>query len=263
MYYVSPLFILLVCLLGTSVVLEVNADTNDAWSLSKGSREEQIDFWEGEIHKLRNGDLAKANHALYSSRIALEEAKRRQGWFYTKPEDKARIKMLDEQYEKNLAEVAVLYRQEEMMLAKVKPLYGIISRHFVQEQRDTIASAVAQVQQISYDQAWYSSLFNLRDAETFTDLIVGFLVEWMVGYVIMYPFAVLYYAFWKAPWSIYAYSSGVTDVFVGVIAWIVSVFVMLLPVIALVGGFWYIQRNYGEHVLRSLNTARDRERRRQ
>ncbi|ORC90074.1 uncharacterized protein TM35_000091240 [Trypanosoma theileri] len=262
MYYISSLLVLLFCLLGTSVVVEVNADAKDAWSLSKGSREEQIDFWEGEIHKLRNGELAKANHALYSSKIALEDAKRKAGWIFTKSEDKARIKMLDEQYEKNLAEVAVLYRQEQMMLAKIKPLYGIVSRHFVQEQRDTIASAVNQVQQLSYDQAWYSSLFNLRDAETFTDIIVGFLLEWLMGYILMYPFAVLYYALWKAPWSIYAYSSGISDVFVGFMAWAVSVSVMLLPVLALIGGFWYIHRNYGDRVMQSLNTARERERRR-
>ncbi|KEG15242.1 hypothetical protein DQ04_00131010 [Trypanosoma grayi] len=251
--------LLLVCSL---LLLTLGTTAYDDKSLSKGSREEQIVFWEKGVRELRDGELSRAYSKLYASQHALDEANKRRGWLFTKEEDKDLIKNLDEEHKRNMAELAVLKRQEELMLAKIKPLYGIVSRHFVQEQRDSIANAVSQVQQLSYDNAWYTSLFNVGDAETFTDLIVGFLLEWLVGYVLMYPFAALYYTFWTAPWSIYAYSSGTSDVVVGLLAWCASVTIMLLPLLALVGGFVYIQRKYGDRVLEALHTARERERRR-
>ncbi|PWV12969.1 hypothetical protein C3747_47g127 [Trypanosoma cruzi] len=232
----------------------------DERSVAKGSREEQIVFWEKEIDRLRNGELAKAYQTLYTTQMALNEAKRHSGWLFTSKDVQARIKVLDAEYEKNMAAVVVLKREEEMMLAKLKPLHGIVSRRFAQEQRNAIVDAVNLVQQASYDQAWYGSLFDIGDAETLTDIIVGFLLRWLIGYVLLYPFAAIYYALWTAPRNIYAYSSGTSDIPVGVVAWCVSVSVMLLPVMALVGGFWYIRRHYGDRVTEALRAARERER---
>ncbi|RNF17836.1 uncharacterized protein Tco025E_04743 [Trypanosoma conorhini] len=253
---------LLLLLLGTvQAATGVAAEYGDR-SLAKGSRDEQIVFWEEEIDRLRGGDMAKAYQTLYSSQLALAEARKQSGWLFTSAEAKARIKMLDAEYEKNLAALTALKQEEERMLAKVKPLYGIVSRRFAQEQRHAIVDAVKQVQEMSYVQAWYNSLLDLGNSETLTDVIVGFLGQWLLGYVVMYHFAAVYYALWTAPWNIYAYSSGPSDVLVGVLAWCVCVAIMLLPVLALVGGCLYLRRYYGDRVAEALNRARNRERRR-
>ncbi|RNF09237.1 hypothetical protein TraAM80_02280 [Trypanosoma rangeli] len=254
---IAVLPLLLLWMLQTATGVAAGYDDR---SVAKGSREEQIVFWEQEIDRLRSGEMAKAYQALYSSQLALKEAKQRGGWLFTSADDKARIKMLDAEYEKNMAALTALKREEEGMLAKVKPLYGIISRRFAQEQRHAILDAVKDVQQMSYVQAWYNSLLDLGEAGTLTDVIVGFFWQWLVGYVFFYHFAAIYYALWTAPWNIYAYSSGPSDVLVGIVAWCVCVTIMLLPVLALVAGFFYIRRYYGDRVAEALNRARQRER---
>nr|CCC89903.1 conserved hypothetical protein [Trypanosoma congolense IL3000] len=213
--------------------------------VSLGSREEQIAFWEKEVQKLSTGSLLEAERQLRSAQYALEQANKQKSWFFASEHEKARIQQLDEEYRRRLNEVALLQKQEDMLLAKLKPLYGIVSQRFVQEQRETILSTLHKLKDMSYDQAWYSSMFNIREAESITDLLIGFFVEWFMSYVIMYPFASIYYALWTAPWSIYAYSSGPSDIVVGVLAWVVSVTFMSLPLLALGGGCWYIKRKYG------------------
>lgn len=72
---------------------------------------------------------------LYTAQTALDSARSREGFFYTRPEDKAAIRLLDEEYRKSLVEVNTLKEQEKLMLAKLKPLYGLVSTQFAQEQK--------------------------------------------------------------------------------------------------------------------------------
>ncbi|AAZ10574.1 hypothetical protein, conserved [Trypanosoma brucei brucei TREU927] len=259
-WVLKSVMLLLLVLITIKSVPEVVAAAQDK-SVSLGSREEQIAFWEGEIEKLRSKSLIEAERRYGNAKHELEEAKKNSGWFFVSEVDKARIKRLDEAYRERLAELSVLNKQEEMLLAKLKPLYGIVSQRFMQEQRDTIAQTLRTLQDMSYDQAWYNSLFNIREAESFTDLIIGFAIEWLSTYIFMYPFASLYYAFWSAPWSIYAYSSGPFDIVVGAFAWVASVTFMLLPYLALIGGGYYLTRSRGIHIsdmLRSFGARRRR-----
>ncbi|EPY26304.1 hypothetical protein AGDE_07686 [Angomonas deanei] len=131
-----------------------------------------------------------------------------------------------------------------MMLSKLKPLYGIVSREFVQEQKRSIKDSIQFAKDVSYDNAFYSSLFNIGDAESITDVIAGFFIQWVFNYILVYPFAVLYYAFWTAPRSVYAYSSGITDIVPGVVAYVVSVAVMCAPLVVLLGGMYLVKRKY-------------------
>eukprot|EP00796_Vickermania_ingenoplastis_P003653 gene3653-2588_t len=99
------------------------------------------------------------------------------------------------------------------MVAKLKPLYGVLSLQFAQEQKDQMASSISFVKDSSFQNAMFDSIFNIGSAESFTDVISDFFLQWVVCFILMYPFAVLYYALWSLPWSIYAYSSGFTSLF--------------------------------------------------
>ncbi|CCW67468.1 unnamed protein product [Phytomonas sp. Hart1] len=144
------------------------------------------------------------------------------------------------------------------MLSKLKPLYGVLSTQFVHEQKESIAHAISTVQKISYDNAWYGSLFRVGEAESLTDLIMGFLVEWLMGYIILYPFAALYYAVWVAPWSVYAYCSGFSGILPALLAYVIAVMIMFSPLLILMGGVYLI---YSKH-LRGMPNLSTRARRR-
>ncbi|KPA80280.1 putative mitochondrial hypothetical protein [Leptomonas pyrrhocoris] len=218
--------------------------SEDAKAVAQRSKDDQINFWEKEVQSLRRGEMQKAYERMYEKQRAVEVARKKEGFFFTKAEDKATIRLLDEDYRRSLIEVNQLKEQERLMLAKLKPLYGVVSYQFAQEQRQTIADSIKYVQTASYDNAWYSSLFNLGQAESISDVVVGFLQQWLIGFVCLYPFAVLYYALWAAPWSVYSYSSGIADLVPAVVAYAVSVFVMCLPLIVLAVAFYAVVRAY-------------------
>lgn len=252
---------LFICCLALSVAV-VSADfapasiEKDEKSITLRSREDQIHFWEGRLDTIRRGWKAGALNDLFRATEALGTAKKHSSWLFKSSDEKARLRLLDEEVAKQTREVQLVSHQEDLLIAKLKPLYGIVSRHFVQEQRNVIADSIKEVQRMSYDNAWYSSLFNLRDADSITDVIVGFLFEWLMGYIIMYPFAFLYYALWQAPTSIYAYMSGSGDIVMAVLAWLCSVTIMALPLLALgLGGFIFLKK-YGE----DIRMARERTR---
>lgn len=225
-------------------------------AVSKGSTDEQIRFWRREVDTLRATKIAPALQTLYTAQTALEKARRQQGFFYTTPEVKATIKLLDEDLRQSVVEVERLKAQENMMVAKLKPLYGVVSTHLAQDQKEAIAGAISTVQKMSYDNAWYSSLFNMDDAKSFTDVIAGFLMQWLVGYIVLYPFAVLYYAVFVAPFSIYQYMSGVSDIVPAVGMYLLSVGVMCLPLLALAVTAYMLYRKYGDRVREAMAQAR-------
>lgn len=233
-------------------------EKKDSTALSKDSREHKINFWQREIRLLRERQLDKARTRLYTAQAALAHARRREGFIYTSREDRAVIKSLDEDFQRALVEFQSLRNEENMMLAKLKPLYGVLSTQFAQEQKAAIGNSIATVQKMSYDNAWYSTLFNIGDAESLTDLIVTFLIQWVVGYVLMYPFAILYYALWVAPRSVYEYCTGLGDLGPALVAYCVSVFVMCLPLMALVCGLYLILKRYRDVIENSLRGSRRR-----
>ncbi|CCW59545.1 unnamed protein product [Phytomonas sp. EM1] len=230
---------------------EAVADTDKF--LVQRSREEQIQLWESKLIKLRQNELNDALTRLHRANADLEAAKKRQGFFYTSPELRATIRSLDEDVSKSLIEVKNIKDREKLMLSKLKPLYGVLSTQFVQEQKESIAHAISTVQKISYDNAWYSSLFRVGEAESLTDLILGFLLEWLMGYIILYPFAALYYALWVAPWSVYAYCSGFSGIVPALVAYLISVIIMFSPLFILIGGVYLI---YNKHFRGISNLSR-------
>ncbi|KAG5497215.1 hypothetical protein JIQ42_03695 [Leishmania sp. Namibia] len=248
--------LLLLCLLASTSPGNAWGSSEDAKAITRRDRDEQIQFWEREANALRQGEMTKAYNKLYKAQAALESARSKQGFFYTRPEDKATIRLLDEDYRRTLTEVNALKEQERLILAKLKPLYGVASLHFAQEQKRTISESIKAVQSLSYDNAWYSSLFSLGEAESFSDIIMGFIGNWIIGFVILYPFAVLYYALWAAPWSVYAYTSGIADLIPGVFAYIVCVLGMCLPLIVLALTFYLLVRYYGPQVQAAAQRAR-------
>ncbi|KPI84679.1 hypothetical protein ABL78_6273 [Leptomonas seymouri] len=232
----------------------------DAMAVAKRSKDDQIRFWEREVQSLRHGEMESAYRKLYHKQAALEAARKKEGFFYTKAEDKATIRLLDEDYRRSLIEVNQLKEQERLMLAKLKPLYGVVSLQFAQEQKQTISDSIKYVQKASYDNAWYSSLFNLGQAESLSDVIVGFIGQWLIGFMFLYPFAVLYYALWAAPWSVYSYTSGIADLVPAVVAYAMSVLVMCLPIIVLSLGFYVVWRAYLPKIQEAARRAQARQR---
>lgn len=208
---------------------------------SKGviQREMEIKFWESEIKALREGELQKAVNELTKAGIALESAKKR-GGFFPNAEAKKAVKVLDEEYHSRLRALANVRREEESMLANLKPLYGVLSLPFAQDQRDQISKSITYVKDVTYQSAMWDSLFDLSNAESFTDIIMGFFMRWLTSFVIVYPFAILHYALWALPWSIYAYSSGIDSFIPGIVVYVLSVGVISLPFITLVGGFFLV-----------------------
>lgn len=222
------------------------------------TKEEQLAVIHDQLHTLRTGPLHEASDRVHRTLSALEHTKKRSGWLYYTAEERAQIEHLDAELARHNRALAVLQQQEKALEKSIKPLYGIVSLPFYAEQRKTISTCISKVQEMSYNQAWYNGLFNAHRAESFTDLILQFFVEWFVGYVMFYPFAVLYYALWAAPWSIYEYSSGLEDIAVGAVAWLSGVFVMSLPLVALAGGVYFISTRYGENIMENMLNRRRR-----
>lgn len=250
--------VLVACVVVCAVSTHAWGTAEDAQSIAKRDKADQIQFWEREVNALRHGELQNTYNKLYKAQSALEAARRKEGFFYTRAEDKATIRLLDEDYRRTLIEVEAVKAREAQMLAKLKPLYGVVSLHFAQEQKRTISESIKTVQSMSYDNAWYSSLFSLGEAESFSDVIVGFLGNWVIGFVILYPFAVLYYALWAAPWSVLAYTSGIADVVPAAVAYVVCVLVMSLPLIILGLTGYILLRYYRPQLQAAARRARAR-----
>lgn len=241
-----------------------DADAGTHGSTSLARREEQIALYETELETLRDGKLREAMNNAYRTQEIIKKAKANSGWLYYTGEERDRIQRLDAEMDRNLKALAAVQAEEKAIQLRIKPLHGIVSFPFYVEQRSTIKSCVSKVQEIAYNNAWYSGLFNAHRAENISDLLIQFLIEWVGGYIIMYPFAVLYYALWAAPWSIYEYSSGsIMDVLPAVAAWLVGVLVMMLPLLALGGGLWWVFANYGDRMAAEMQRRREQQERHQ
>ncbi|TPP50878.1 hypothetical protein CGC20_25955 [Leishmania donovani] len=97
--------LLLLCLLASASSVDAWDSSEDAKAMAKRAKHEQIQFWEREVNILRQGELTRAYNKLYQAEAALESARAKQGFFYTRPQDKATIRLLDEDYRRTLVEV--------------------------------------------------------------------------------------------------------------------------------------------------------------
>lgn len=245
----------LVCCLVLSTAAAWGADSvenevNDL-ALEKRDKDQQLELLEYKVMQIRS-EKEEALRKLYEVSAARDQAQKRQGFFYTKKEDKANIKILDEEYKRAILVVESETKRENYVLAKLKPLYGVLSVHFAAEQKQIISEVIKSVQGQSYNNAFYSSLFSFHEAESLIDIIVGFLSTWVLGFLFMYPFAVAYYALWAAPWSVYAYSSGLFSIAPGIFAYATSVLVMCLPLIVLGSSLYIIWRHYEKDIVEIL-----------
>lgn len=199
------------------------------------AKEEEIAFWEKELLTLQETELRKAVEKVNRAGAALEQAQQ-QGGFFKTSKVRTAIRGLEDDYQSSLERLSRVQKEEQAMLARLKPLYGIVSIYFAQDQKDQMAQSIAFVSDVTFRSAMWESIFNIGEAENFSDVIKSFIAMWLVRFVLLYPFAILYYALWSLPWSIYAYSSGWYSIFPALGAYVLSVFIMSLPLITLVGG---------------------------
>jgi hypothetical protein len=221
------------------------------------NREEKIAVYHGDLERLRRADLEPALTNWMAKRQRYVTAKGNQPWLPSASQ-KEMLNGIHREMRGAEGALARVQKEETALVARLKPLYGLVSAEFVAEQRHSIASSLKKVNDIAYNQAWYESLFTMGSRESLQDVIVGFFVKWLMSYVIMYPFAVGYYALWVLPWSIWEYASGASDVATGAFMYLMWVGFMMLPVL----GFYVCVRlfaKYGAPYLARQAEARRRQ----
>ena len=226
------------------------------------SREEKIAYYEVELNQAREQETGPAMQEMLQRQRDVAAVRGNQGWF-TNAAEKESLRVAEERLRAAQMQVERAKSREVAVLKKLKPLYGLVSQEFFHEQRDSISGSLKKVNELAYNQAWYSSLFEMGRRESLTDVIVGFFMQWLMSYVIMYPFAVLYYAVWVLPWSIYDYSSTYGDVFTGSLMFAGWLLVMCLPLIALFVGGRYLVKHYGPYMAKMAEENRRRQQARQ
>jgi hypothetical protein len=218
------------------------------------SKEEQLAVYEEDLVYVRQHEVEPALSRVARLSQARQAAKQSSSWIPSS-EERQRIYAIEQELNAASQALVAAQNKELAIKSKMKPLWGIVSYQFMQEQQVTIKECIGKVSELAYHQAWWQSLFNAR-AESFTDLIVQFVLQWIMSYIMMYPFAAAYYAFWAAPWSVYSYSSSYQDLFVGFIAWLLSVIVMILPLVALGVTGYFVVRKYGPELQRRADEHR-------
>jgi hypothetical protein len=203
-------------------------------------REQQIARYEDARDRIRHEEVLPALRTLSHEQSRHAATKGSMPWFPS-GEQKRALDASEASVNRARAVVARAQEKEMAVTARLKPLYGIVSYEFMQEQQSSISGSIKKVNQIAYDQAWYQSIWDLGRRESLTDVLVGFLVQWIASYVLMYPFAVGYYAFWALPWSLWEYSSSSADVVTGLVSYAIWLTLMASPLIVLGVGIWYLR----------------------
>ena len=205
------------------------------------TKQQRIDMIEDEVDRVVEEEVRPALDGLLRLQMQHQQIKRNMPWFPS-AEEKQRLAAVEAETQRATMALQRAQSHELVLRKSLKPLYGLVSYQFMKEQRENIVHSVKKVNDMAYNQAWYSSLFNSHRAESLTDVVVGFFMQWLVAYAFMYPFAWLYYALWSAPRSILEYSSSVTDFGTGVMMWAGWVTVMSLPMIIIGALIYYIAR---------------------
>eukprot|EP00758_Cryptobia_borreli_P010089 Tbor_TRINITY_DN5536_c2_g10::TRINITY_DN5536_c2_g10_i1::g.12789::m.12789 len=210
-------------------------------ALATGNREEAIMILEQEIDSLRKGRMAKAMHRFQTAVHARNSYKNNLPWFPNTAENK-RLGNLEEEVLRQEKALSIVLDEERALTTRLKPLHGVVSWYFAADQQRSIKSSIQTVSEMGYNNAWYSALFSIGEVESIQDLIMVFVGQYLMVFLIFYPFAILYFALWTTPWNIYEYSSSWLDFPSAIIAWISSVAVMVLPFAGFVFGGYVIVR---------------------
>jgi len=183
-------------------------------------------------------DVARANQRVNAIRSS-------QSWFPSASEKASLQAAQDAAYDAQRRLVAV-QEQERALVAKLKPMLGLVSMEFFGEQRGAIRESLKTVSKLASDNAWWHSIFNLGRAESLTDVLVEYALQYAVVYALAYPFAFLYFALWFAPTTIYAYCESVFDVPMALVMWVAWTALMSLPGIALYFGAKFVLKHLAE-----------------
>lgn len=208
-------------------------------ALMHGTREEKILIIQEDLRRLREHELAMALQRYSNAQAAVNMAKSSMGWFPSK-EDKERLVLLEATAQRHSDALTEVQNQERALEARLKPLYGIVSREFWIEQRRAISNSIETVHKMAVDNAWYSSLFSLGNVESLQELIIQAIGQYVIAGLLFYFFGLVFYALWTAPWTVYAYSSSVMDIIPGIISYFLAVGLMLLPLVACLGSLWAV-----------------------
>jgi len=204
------------------------------------AKDQKISQLENKLADVRESEVLPAADALSKRKSALLHAKEAAGWFPSSAQ-KEHIARLERETDQA---ALVLQRAEARALdlhSRLKPLYGIISTEYYEEQKAVFKKTLGFVSDAGYNNAWWSTLFNSRH-ESLSDLIIGFFVQWILSALVIYIPAGIWFLGWNTPWALWAYSSSWTDFFVGLFVWCLSVVVYLIPPALIIGAVYLLLR---------------------
>ena len=164
-----------------------------------------------------------------AKRAALNDARSKMPYFPSAAQ-KADVRDLEFEYNSAVQHLTHLQDKRTALLNQIKPLHGIWSVAFYEEQRGAIRDTMRSIHKNSYDNAWWSTLFNADSDSSFADVVIQFFTQWMLSYALMLPFAALYFIVFQTPYVIWQYSSRPSDLVTGLVAWVLSALAFLLPV---------------------------------
>lgn len=207
-------------------------------------KEEQMMILEQELNNIREGELIAQSNRVNTAQVSRDAVKRQMPWFPSASES-ARLQRLDDEVGKQRMSLEVVKQKEQALMNQLKPLYGIVSWHFVADQQIAIRNSMSTIVDMGYNNAWYSTLFSLAEAESLGEVLMTFVGQFVIALLVMYPFALLYFALWSTPWNIYYYSSSLVDVIPGIGMYFASVILMAIPFLILVGSLYAFIKIYG------------------
>lgn len=212
--------------------------------VKRDPKEEEIMILEQELDSLRQSELIAQANRLNTAVVSRDTVKRSMPWFPSASES-ARLQRLDDEVNRQRMSLEVVKQKEQALVNRLKPLYGIVSWHFVADQQLAIRNSMSTMTEMGYNNAWYTALFSIGQAESLGEVLATFATQFVVALLIMYPIALLYFALWTAPWNVYYYSSSIVDIIPGIGMYVASVILMALPFLVLVGGFYLFFKMYG------------------
>ncbi len=216
-----------------------NNNNNKNNQVAHKSREAKMFALEHDRDILVRERLNPALDRLASASSRVNQIRSSQSWFPSSSE-KAALSAAQSATDQARLQLVLVQEEEKALVAKLKPMYGLVSAEFFMEQRGAIRESLQTVSKIAYDNAWWHSLFNLGRAESLGDVILEFVLQYAIVYAFAYPFAFAYFALWFAPTTIYSYTESWADVPSALVMWAAWTFVMALPGIALYFGIKFL-----------------------
>jgi hypothetical protein len=202
------------------------------------SKELRIQALEVEVDRHHREVMGPLLQAVSHAQQQYNSLHRGGSWFPSAAE-RATLAAAEASLNRARAQLGEAEARGQALTLRLKPLYGLVSAHFFAEQRSSIKSSLKTVSNIAYENAWWTGLSNMGRAESLTDLLVQFVLDYAGTYIIAYPFAWLYFVFWTAPWTIYGYTGSVVDLPTAIGMWVAWAAIMAIPLVVLGAGFYY------------------------